>query len=126
MFTGLGPAAATSPRSKPNLPRFVRFSDRSLLRVVHGRPGKRAFAGGACVLKPAAVEEDDNPPPEAAIIRDNNTEGALAEKTAATREVRWTAARQRRAREPQVHHGKTNFTSTAFIVPHHTAADRNA
>lgn len=66
--------------------------------------------------KPAAVEEEVNPPPEAAIIHDNNTEGARAEKTAAMREVRWTAARQRREREPQVHHGKTNFSSEAFIV----------
>ncbi len=78
MLTGLGPPAACSPSSEPNLPRLVRFSNRSLQRNVHGRPGKRAFAT-PWVLKPARVAGDDNPPPDAAIIYYNNTDGALAE-----------------------------------------------
>lgn len=95
MLTGLGPPAASSPSSEPNLPRLVRFSDRSLLRDEHGRPGKRARAG-ARVLKPATVAGDDNPPPDAAIIYYNNTDGALAEGDSSDMRARWTAPRQRR------------------------------
>lgn len=79
MLTGLGPALACSLSSEPSLPCLVRFSDRSLLRAVHGRPGKRALATPK-VLEPATVAGDDNPPPDAAIIYYNNTDGALAER----------------------------------------------
>ena len=78
MLTGLGPPAASSPSSEPSLPRLIRFSDRSLLRSVHGRPGKRARAT-PWGPKPATVAGADNPPPDAAIIYYNNTDGALAE-----------------------------------------------
>lgn len=77
MLTGLGPPASSSPSSKPNLPSLVRFSNRSLLRPVQGRPGKRALAT-PWMLKPATLAGDDNPPPDAAIIYYNNTYGALA------------------------------------------------
>lgn len=79
MLTGLGPPLASSLSSEPNLPCLVRFSDRSLLRAVHGRPGKRALATPKA-LEPATVAGDDNPAPDAAIIYYNNTDGALAER----------------------------------------------
>lgn len=96
MLTGLGPPAASSPSSEPNLPRLVRFSDRSLLRAEPGRPGKRAFAT-PWGPKPATVAGDDNPPPDAAIIYYNNTDGALAEGDSSDMsEARWTAPTQGR------------------------------
>lgn len=112
MFTGLGPPAASSPLSKPNLPRLVRFSDRSLVRAEHGRPGKRARAG-AKVLKPATVAGDDNPPPDAAIIYYNNTDGALAEGDCSDvgGKMDRSEAKARDRKEPQRHHGKSNFVA---------------
>lgn len=110
MFTGLGPSEARSPSSEPNLPHLIRFSERSLLRTVHGRPGKRARAG-AWMLKPATVAGGDNPPPDAAIIYYNNTEQAAADSSnLRIWEARWSArAKARDRKETQVHHGKTNF-----------------
>ena len=106
MFTGLGPPTASSPSSEPSLPRLVRFSDRSLLRVAHGRPGKRARAG-CWMFEPATVAGDGNPPPDAAIIYHNNTVGALAEGDCG--DVRGKMDRGREIEQPLRHHGKTNF-----------------
>lgn len=79
MLTGLGLPATNSGSSHLNLPILLRFSDRSLLRAVHGRPGKRAFAT-PWALNPATLAGDDGDisPPEAAIIYYNNTDGAQA------------------------------------------------
>lgn len=112
MLTGLGPPAATSPSSEPNLPRLIRFSDRSLLRAVQGRPGKRARAT-PWTLNPATVAGGDNPPPDAAIIYYNNTDGARVE--ADSSDIRGkmdcAQAKARDRKEPQMHHGKTNFSA---------------
>lgn len=111
MLTGLGPPAASSPSSKPNLPRLIRFSDRSLLRAVQGRPGKRARAT-PWALKPATVAGGDNPPPDAAIIYYNNTDGARAEADSSDmRQDGPRAAKARDRKEPQMHHGKANFSA---------------
>lgn len=82
MFTGLGLPATNSGSSHPDLPILVRFSDRSLLRAVHGRPGKRAFAT-PCAFKPATLAGDDASPPDAAIIYSNSRDGRTDRKVTA-------------------------------------------
>lgn len=77
MLMGLRPPVTIPPLSEPNLPRCGRFSDRSRIRDVHGRPGKRARAT-AGVLEPAPLAGDDNPPPAAAIIHYYNNNGGSA------------------------------------------------
>lgn len=109
MLTGLGPPLASSLSSEPNLPCLVRFSDRSLLRAVHGRPGKRALATPG-VVGPATVA-GDNLPPDAAIIYYNNTDGALAregDSSDTAGKMDCAAAKARDRKEAQVHHGKAN------------------
>lgn len=88
MLTGLGPRVGSSPSSEPNLPRLVRFSERSLLRIAHGRPGKRARAGN-WVLRPPTAAGEDNPPPDAAIIYYTTTRTARQQRVAAA--IIWVA-----------------------------------
>lgn len=95
MLTGLGPPVGSSVSSEPNLPRLVRFSERCLLRSVHGRPGKRARAG-VWLLKPATAAGEDNPPPDAAIIYYTTTRTARQQRVAAAMSGKMTAATQRR------------------------------
>lgn len=112
MFTGLGPVEVSSPSSAPSLPRLIRFSDRSLLRTEHGRPGKRALAT-VWALNPAEVLGDGNPPPDAAIIYYKNTDSAEADGDWDTRgKMDCSEAKARDRKERQVHHGKTNFSVT--------------
>ena len=115
MFTGLGPPTASSLLSKPNLPRLVRLSRRNLLRVVHGRPGKRARAGGAWVFKPATLG-DDNPPPEAAIIYNNRQRAGR--RGPQRREVRWLLRGRRGIGSSASWEVKLYCRGGSLFVPH--------
>lgn len=71
MLTGLGPFEAVFPSPVPSRPIRKRFSDRTWLRDVHGRAGKRQRAVVE-LLTPVRTAEADNPPPTAAIINYHN------------------------------------------------------
>lgn len=71
MLTGLGPFEAVFPFPVSSRPIRKRFSDRTWLRDVHGRAGKRQRAVVE-VLMPVSTAEADNPPPTAAIINYHN------------------------------------------------------